>query len=164
MKFATFLLCLYFCNFVHGTDDIIGNQSRLSFRKFRPTYGRNIHGSKILKKRRKVLKRRPNGGQILPYNRDSRCKFNFFKSTRALRSLDSTVFSIFTIVRFQNEPCQTSAMTNGTCYTKYILVVCSEAFFNTLIARHSLFWWTEDLEILTQCVSRPKLHFCKHSR
>ena len=30
----------------------------------------------------------------------------------------SLVFSIFTIVRFQNEPCLTSAMNNGTCYTK----------------------------------------------
>ena len=29
-----------------------------------------------------------------------------------------TVFSIFTIVRFQNEPCVTSAFNNGTCYTK----------------------------------------------
>ena len=30
----------------------------------------------------------------------------------------SLVFSIFTIVRFQNEPCLTSSMNNGTCYTK----------------------------------------------
>lgn len=80
MRLTHILFLLCFCILINcNASDDQNLSSRLSFRKTSSGWNRVNLGPKVLKKRRKVLKRRPSTGTkssfIRPYNRDSRCKF-----------------------------------------------------------------------------------------